>query len=203
MIMFNHRVLIFGDGYRGTYMAELWVDEGLAHIAEDLNNHDESNIRRADLYLDDPGDVTLIHGGDDLDERGASFLFFRYLGDRFGVGVYRDIVQTKKTGTANIEEVTGCSFKELFSDWAATMYFESQGVSPADPKYSYTSIDLAADFGSLRIRNANICGSPYMGEVKSYGPDFLIMEFTDSDTYDVNISSALFGSMNATLIRIQ
>ena len=46
MIMFNYRVLIFGNGYSGTYMAELWVEEGMAHIAEDLNNHDDSNIDR-------------------------------------------------------------------------------------------------------------------------------------------------------------
>jgi hypothetical protein len=203
MIMFNYRVLIFGDGYRGTYMAELWVDEGLAHIAEDLNNHDQSNIRRADLFLDDPGDVTLIYGGDDLEERGASFLFFRYLGDRFGESIYADIVQTKKTGTANIEAVTGLDFKEIFTDWAATMYFESRGVTPSDPKYAYTSLDLPADFAPLRIKPGNICGSPATGDVKSYGPEFILMEFTGAALYDINISSATFGSMNAALIRIQ
>ncbi len=203
IIMFNYRVLIFGNGYSGAYMAELWVDEGLAHIAEDLNNHDESNIRRANMFFNDPGNVTLIHGGDDLEERGASFLFFRYLGDRFGDGIFRDIVQTKKTGTDNIEHVTGCGFKELFADWAATMYFENRGVTPVDPKYAYTSLDLAADFDPLRVRPGNICGSPLTGEVKSYGPDFILMEFTGVDVYDLNISSALFGSMNAILIRIQ
>jgi len=203
MIMFNYRVLKFGNGYDDTYMAELWVDEGLAHIAEDLNGHDESNIRRANLFLNIPGDVTLIHGGDELEERGASFLFFRYLGDRFGEGIYRDIVQTKKTGTDNIEYVTGLDFKELFSDWAATMYFEDRGVTPVDPKYTYTSIDLAADFDPLKVRTGNICGSPLMGDVKSYGPEFILMEFTGVDVYDLNITSSLFGSMNATLIRIQ
>ena len=203
MIMFNYRVLKFGNGYDGTYMAELWVDEGLAHIAEDLNGHDESNIGRANLFLNDPSDVTLIQGGDVLAERGASFLFFRYLGDRFGDGIYRDIVQTKKTGTDNIEYVTGLDFKELFSDWAATMYFEDREVTPVDPKYTYTSIDLVADFGPLRVRAGNICGSPLMGDVKSYGSEFILLEFTGVDVYDLNISSSLFGSMNATLIRIQ
>lgn len=203
MIMFNYRVLIFGSGYSGAYMAELWVDEGLAHIAEDLNDHDQSNINRANLFLNDPGNVTLIQGGDALTERGASFLFFRYLGDRFGVGVYWDIVQTRKTGIANIEEVTGYSFKELFTDWAATMYFESMEVTPVDPKYSYSSFDMAAVFEPLRVRQTNICGSPYNGDVKSYGPDFLRLEFSGSDVYDINISSALFGSMNAALIRTQ
>ncbi len=203
MIMFNYRVLIFGNGYSGTYMEELWIEEGMAHIAEDVNNHDESNRRRANLFLNDPGDVTLIHGGDDLEERGASFLFLRYLGDRFGEDIFRDIVQTKKTGTANIEEVTGHSFKEMFSDWAATMYFENRGLTPNDPKYAYTSIDFAADFDPLRIKPSNICSSPATGDVRSYGPEFILMEFTGTNVYDINISSALFGSMNATLIRIQ
>jgi hypothetical protein len=203
MIMFNYRVLKFGNGYSGTYMAELWVDEGLAHIAEDLNGFDESNIRRADLFLGNPGNVTLIHGGDDLEERGASFLFFRYLGDRFGDEIYSSIVQTKKTGTDNLEHVTGLSFKELFADWAATMYFENTGVSPTDPKYSYSSLDLAADFDPLRVRASSICSSPMAGYIKSYGPEFIHMGFSGINEYDLNISSAMFGSMNATLIRIQ
>ena len=126
-----------------------------------------------------------------------------FLGDRFGDGIFRDIVQTKKTGTDNISYVTGVDFKELFADWAATMYFENRGVTPTDPKYAYTSIDLAADFDPLRIRQGDICGSPYTGDVKSYGPEFLLIEFSGIDVYDIHISSALFGSMNATLIRIQ
>ncbi|HSG27890.1 MAG TPA: IPT/TIG domain-containing protein, partial [Candidatus Krumholzibacterium sp.] len=103
MIMFNYRILLPADGLSGAYMPEVWVSEGLAHTAEDLNGHDESNIGRSNLFLADPGAVSLIHGGDALDERGAAFLFFRYLGDRFGEGVFREIVQTRAVGTRNIE----------------------------------------------------------------------------------------------------
>jgi len=203
MIMFNYRVLNYGDGYKLDFMADLWVDEGLAHIAEDVNGFDESNIRRADLFLNNTGDVSLTQGGDELTERGASFLFFRYLGDRFGEQIFSEIVQTKKIGRANIEQATGLTFKEIFTDWAATMYFESEGITPSDPKYSYSSLDLPADFMPLTVRNGNICGSPLMGEIQTYGPEFILMEFTGADVYDLNISSALYGSMNAALIRIQ
>ena len=51
----------------------------LAHVAEDLNGDNSSNVARVNLFLEDPGTVTLIHGGDALDERGAEYLFLRYL----------------------------------------------------------------------------------------------------------------------------
>jgi hypothetical protein len=203
MIMFNYRILKFGNGFSAAYMAELWVDEGLSHIAEDLNGHDSDNIKRSNIFLADPGKTTLIHGGDDLDERGASFLFFRYLGDRFGEDIYRDIVQTKRTGTDNIEYVTGLPFKEVFSEWAATLYFESTGRTPADPKYSYTSIDLSGDFDPLRVVNGELCLAPVMGYVKSMGPEFIHIGFTGIDEGDLTVSSDALGRMNAVLIRIQ
>ncbi|MDD3642470.1 MAG: hypothetical protein PHQ19_03295 [Candidatus Krumholzibacteria bacterium] len=203
MIMFNYRVLIYGSGISAAYMAELWVDEGLAHIAEDLNGFDESNIGRADLFLADPGKATLIHGGDALDERGASFLFFRYIGDRFGEDIYRRIVQSKKTGTANIESATGVGFKELFADWAATLYFESRGVAPADPKYRYTSIDLAGDFAPLRVRSTNLCAGPFMGAVESMGPEFIALGLGGPALFDIDLTCSGYGRMNAVLLRTQ
>lgn len=203
MIMFNYRVLIYGKGISASYMAKLWVDEGLAHIAEDLNGFDESNIGRANLFLEDPGKTTLIHGGDALDERGASFLFFRYLGDRFGEDVYRRIVQSKKTGTSNIECATGVGFKELFADWAATMYFESRGAAPADPKYGYTSIDLAGDFSALRVRSASLCAEAFMSSVKSMGPEFVSLGLGGPALFDIDLTSSGYGRMNAVLLRAQ
>lgn len=203
MIMFHYRVLIYGSGISASFMAKLWVDEGLAHIAEDLNGFDESNINRADLFLDDPGKTTLIHGGDALDERGASFLFFRYIGDRFGEDIYRRIVQSRKTGTSNIENVTGIGFKEIFADWAATLYFESRGVAPADPKYRYTSIDLAGDFQALRVRSANLCAGPFMGAVKSMGPEFVSLGLDGPALFDIDFTCSGYGRMNAVLLRTQ
>ena len=203
MIMFNYRVLIYGGGFSAAYMAKLWVDEGLAHIAEDLNGYDDSNIGRADLFLADPGKTTLIYGGDELDERGASFLFFRYLGDRFGEDIYRRIVQSKKTGTSNIENATGVGFKELFADWAATMYFESRGVSPADSKYQYTSIDLASDFEQLRVRSTNLCSGPFMSSVKAMGPEFIALGLNGPALFDIDLTCSGYGRMNAVLVRTQ
>ncbi len=202
MIMFNYRILIYGQGVQAFYVEDLWIEEGLAHIAEDLNGYKESNIIRADLFLADPGNVTLIHGGDELDERGASFLFMRYLGDRFGNDIYRSIVQTKHVGTSNIENATGLSFYEIFSDWAATCCLEALGLE-YDERFRYTSIDLRADFYPLRIIDGAYCAGVISGDVKSMAPEYITLDFSQDVSIDFTVESDYLGRMNAIIIRLQ
>ncbi len=202
MIMFNYSILIFGDGVNARYMQETWVGEGLAHIAEDLNDHTESNIARAGLFLADPGGTTLIHGGDALDERGAAFLFFRYLGDRFGEGIFREIVRTKAVGVKNIEIVTGMDFHEVFSDWAATLYLDGTGIT-ADDRFSYSSIDIRSDFPPLGVLSAEGCSAFISGSIKSMGPEYILLEFDPGGLGGFSINSGDHSLMNAVIIRLE
>ena len=200
MIMFNYRVLIFGSGRSGAYMEDMWLDEGIAHIAEDLNNYDESNIARANLFLENPGNVTLIHGGDTLEERGASFLFLRYLGDRYGDYIFRVLVQSKAAGTANIENATGERFMELFSEWIAACYFSSYGVA-SDSKYLYTSLDLENDFLPLVHANVNFAISDAIGTVKSMGPEYILTSLPPLGELSLIASGESGGSLHAVIVR--
>jgi hypothetical protein len=205
MILFNYRVLIYGGGVYGDYMEELWINEGLAHIAEDLNGFDASNIGRSNLYLENPGDVTLIYGGDALDERGAEFLFLRYLGDRFGTRVFRDLVQTKKTGVANVEAATGAYFNELFADWGAACYLDHRGIT-SDPRFNYTSFDLqdtAIDphFEQLFTVPGSVSGT-VTRFVKAMAPEYIRYTIPAGVTVDITVAAqASSGRMNAVVIR--
>lgn len=202
MIMFNYRILIYGKGFLPTYIAETWLDEGLAHIAEDLNGHDEDNILRANIFLIDPGDVTLVHGGDDLGERGASFLFFRYLGDRFGESIYADLVQSMTTGVANVEKATGMDFYEIFSDWVAALYLDGLEITD-DPRFEYSAINLRSDFSQLAVKPAGYCFSAVTGDVKSMGPEYIFLTVPPLGSFDFTIDSEASGRMNAVIIRLK
>ena len=202
MILFNYRVLIYGHGYLADYMEQLWLDEGLAHIAEDLNGYKSSNIARANLFLEDPGDVTLIYGGDALEERGASFLFLRLLGDRFGTSVYKRLVQSKHTGVANVEAATGALFNELFADWDAACYLSGRGIT-ADERFNYSSIDLQGDFKPLYTITGNVSGLATEGSVKSMAPEYIMYTVPAGGTVDFTIGSAQSGRLNATVIRVR
>lgn len=201
MIMFNYRVLTYGSGTSAAFLEKLWIEEGLAHIAEDLNGHDESNILRAELFLADPGDVTLIHGGDELDERGASFLFLRYIGDIQGEQVFRDLVQSQVTGIENIERATGNAFFESFADWSATLYLDGRSIT-SDERFAYTSIDLMGNFQPLMINQFDYCThSTHADSVNSMGPEYLYLSVASGSSVDFRLESAGGGRMNAVIIR--
>ena len=202
MILFNYRVLIYGHGYLADYMEKLWLDEGLAHIAEDLNGYKSSNIARANLFLGDPGDVTLIYGGDELEERGASFLFLRLLGDRFGTSVYKRLVQSKHTGVANVEAATGALFNELFADWDAACYLSGRGIT-ADGRFNYSSINLQGDFKPLYTITGNVSGLATGGSIKSMAPEYILYTVPAGGTVDFTIGTETSGRMNAVVVRVR
>jgi len=204
MILFNYRVLIYGKGYLGDYMEELWINEGLAHIAEDLNGFNQSNVKRANLFLQDPGDVTLIYGGDELEERGASYLFLRYLGDRFGNTIFRSLVQTHDVGVENIENRTGESFFDIFTDWAAACYLSGTGISD-DTRFEFTSIDLRNDFDPLYVVDLPSDASSFNSNVRAMAPEFVRLHIDTGFIYTIEVQSSLLsggGRMNFAIIRL-
>ncbi len=163
MIGFNQRVLIRD----ASEVEETWLDEGLAHIAEELagrfvpdaecqplyDNCESqfigSNLSNAYLYLEDPEASFLIQpdtSGGDLSELGANWLFVRWVADHYaatqptGVEVTRGLVQTTLRGSANVEHVTGAPFDDLVARWQLANYVEDlPGLTPDDETLHYTS----------------------------------------------------------------
>ncbi|HVO76410.1 MAG TPA: hypothetical protein VMT60_00360 [Candidatus Bathyarchaeia archaeon] len=202
MILFNYRVLIYGHGYLADYMEKLWLDEGLAHIAEDLNGFKTSNVARANLYLANPGNVTLIYGGDEVEERGAAFLFLRLLGDRFGNGIYKKLVQSRNTGTANVEAASGALFNELFADWSAACYLSGRGIT-SDTRFNYSSIDLQGDFMPLYTIAGDVSGTEIQEFIKAMAPEYITYTVPAAGTVDFTIGSDASGRMNAAVVRLR
>lgn len=202
MILFNYRVLIYGQGLYGDYMEKIWLEEGLAHIAEDLNGNDLSNMRRASLFLADPGNVTLIYGGDALDERGAEFLFLRQLGDRFGDEIFRKLVQSKRAGVSNVEAATRAYFKELFADWSAACYLSGRGIT-SDIRFNYSSINLQSGFTQLSVIPGNISGNQMIGSINAMAPEYVSFAIPSAATVDFTIGSDAAGRLNAVVIRLR
>ncbi|HEY7530247.1 MAG TPA: hypothetical protein VIC56_06185 [Gemmatimonadota bacterium] len=157
MISFNEHVLV-----RGGQSEALWLNEGLSHLAEELNGFDAGNDVRSALYLDDPGSTGLAvsGGGNSLAERGASFLFLRHLGDRLGEEVFGALVQTRFTGQANLEFATGESFSQLFSDFFAALVLD--GHPGADPRFDVPSLTLRETYEAVRTLNPTLALGPYL-----------------------------------------
>ncbi len=128
MISYNQHVLI-----RHGKSEMLWLNEGLSHYAEELGgrtylpgdsttycNYVSGDMQNAYQYLQEPGTYPLVDtaGIGGLANRGAGWLYVRYLVDRFAGdtalasqnGVTRALVQTALRSTNNVSQATGVPF---------------------------------------------------------------------------------------------
>jgi hypothetical protein len=180
MISFNQHVLL----RQGT-SEDTWLNEGLSHFAEELGgenvpdafcpgfNNCESqfngnNIENAFSYLDDPESNFLIEPGSStgtLAERGANWLFVRWLADHFAASpaqpadLTRKLVDTDLVGGANVAAAAGDDFPTLVSQWQMANYLEGlDGFTGVSPRLTYVT-NLRAIF--LLNFNNGVFDKPY------------------------------------------
>ena len=135
-IMFSRRAFPASPDGRLGAEEEGWLDEGLAHLIEDVHGFSRTNIAyRVSAYLSRPEKYRLVvddyyaadlfrsHGN-----RGGTYLFLRWCVDRYGEDVLDHLVRSKRRGTANLEAATGRSFESLFREWTIALYLS--GLEP-------------------------------------------------------------------------
>jgi hypothetical protein len=146
MISFNQHVLVRNGSSEVT-----WLNEGLSHFAEELGGRQvpdvecpnspscftefvlDGDVSNAFEYLASPEDFFLIEPGNStgqLEERGANWLFVRWLADHFasdttlGTDFTRKLLATSQTGSANVEGHTGEDFSKLVGEWQLANYLD-------------------------------------------------------------------------------
>ena len=189
MISFNQHVLA-----RDGFSEDTWLNEGLSHYAEELagrtipnqfcspNNQGTpdcftqftlSNVDNAYEYLSDVESHFLIEPGSSsgtLEERGANWLFVRWLADHFGSltpegtnpTATRALVETNRIGAANVQAVTSGTFPTLVTEWQLANYLDDlAGFTPASPRLSYRSWNFRNTFASLNQQSPSSFPRPY------------------------------------------
>lgn len=132
---------------------EGWLDEALAHLAEDLHGFSRSNIDyRVSAFLSRPESYQLVvedyyaadlfrsHGN-----RGSTYLFLRWCVDQYGPELLPTLIESRLRGVANLEEATGCSFTELYRRWSVALFLSGLDPAAAEPARGvYRSLDMRA-----------------------------------------------------------
>ena len=170
MISFNQHVLI-----RGGDAEETWLNEGLSHFAEELgarklpdapgdpagtrfNQFAIGDVSNAYNYLSDEEDNFFIEPLGSLGrlpERGANWLFVRWMVDHFdtdsaGANITKALLSTSATGSANVEAVTKGDFASLVTQWQMANYLDDlSGFTDASGRLSYSSWRFRTTFSSL------------------------------------------------------
>jgi len=200
MIVFNNRVLKYNVAAGTYYMEDLWLEEGLAHIAESINDYWRGNVTNGNMFLSQPSEVSLIYGNDSIRNRGAAFLFLRYLADLYGEDIFRELVQSRKSGADNISMVSGQNFMELFSDWYSALYLNGKGINE-DLKYQFPTLD---EHGFSEIaRDSLYTLESFYGNVRSYGSRLIRISLPEDSDKKIGIQSSDNGRMNAVIVRLR
>jgi hypothetical protein len=186
---YTHAV-IFSEHVFGSYQPQIpkqdeegWLNEGLAHMVEDLREYSWSNLDyRISAFLTAPERYQLVvpdyfrsglfrsHG-----HRGTAYLFLRWCADQYGEEVLKSLVQSNLSGVANVEAATGQSFADLFRQWTTALALSGTGLEMSD---------------SPAIRRINL-HRPLGGRLLC-GPRFEEVSFHD-DRHDTTLSGTSAG----------
>jgi len=186
MISFNQHVLM-----RGGTGEVLWLNEGLSHYAEELGGRSYTGAPDATVANCAIGQVDCrFYGGDLLDayqymdsiskyfliptagigslpERGAAWMFVRYVVDQYAAGttmadwnaITRSLDATAQTGAQNVAAVTGDPFATVVTRWALALFVTDRAGIP--PELQYTSWDYHAVYSSLHTQAPNVFAAVY------------------------------------------
>jgi len=173
MISFNQHFLV-----RSGFPEDLWLNEGLSHYAEELGGRSFlpadsatycsyvfGDVFNAGQYFGAPQNYFLVDtaGIGGLAERGAYWLFVRYLVDRFSTDtstaaanvVTRSLDQTSRIGADNVSAATATPFDTLLKQWAFANYVSDLSGFAAPPKLRYTKWRFRTAFPVLNARCSN------------------------------------------------
>jgi hypothetical protein len=170
---FTHAI-VFSEHVFGDYLPEVphldeesWLNEGLAHLAEDLHGYGWSNLdHRISAFLSAPGRYPLVVADyyragvwRTPGIRGACYLFLRWCADNADLDFTAGLTRTNLTGIANLETTTGVQFADLFRRWSLGLLLSGSGLAEKDGGSPLRRLDLRQKLGD-RV----LCG-PYFEEL--------------------------------------
>src|SRR6267378_1888574 len=166
MISFNQHFLV-----RSNFPEDLWLNEGLSHYAEENGGrtflpdtatfcrYAFGDLYNASQYFTAPQIYVLVDtaGIGGLANRGAYWLFVRYLVDQIGAtlgskdSVTRRLDRTALIGPANVSNAAGgTAFPTILARWALANYVSDLPGFAAPPELQYTTWKFRTDYQTMR-----------------------------------------------------
>ncbi len=175
---YNQRVLSAG----ADRTEALWLQEAMAQLAEDLvadalDAAGETeraalfragNLDRAQRFLAMASDVSLTatSGVGTLAERGAGWLFARYLYAHLGGdALVARITRSTRLGSETVVSATGEPWPRTYSDWSASLYLDDL-VPDLPLRFGYPALDLRAALNGVN--------DGYLLQPETVGPETFV-----------------------------
>ena len=172
-----------------------WVNEGLSELAVELNGLDTGGFsylfaRNPDIQLNFwPGNEQ----GDSTPHYGASFLFMKYLFERFGEKFISDLIAHPENGMRGLDAILASTFEndqvspvtseQIFQDWASANILQTNLVGNGIYQYGNNEVPSFSPIKSITCDSETEIYS-----VNQYGTDYY--EILCDDDYGISISWA-------------
>ena len=185
LIHFNH------DRYE-----HYWVDEGLAELAVDLVGYNSVDLLSLDLYLSHSDNSLFLwdfnnEANQNLADYSASYLFFRYLADRYGHDFLSILVNNSRLGakgvqsSLNAEGQESVEFFSLFHDWVMSLHLNDKttpySISATNKTIGSQSLSFSSD-GKLEIQGDVVLSGVEAYNVSNFKSDTLLSISNTGDT---------------------
>lgn len=170
-----------------------WINEGLSELAVELNGYDTGGFSYFFAYDPDlqinfwPGNDQ----GDSTPHYGSSYLFMKYLMDRFGIDSIKELVSNQEDGLKSIDSVYSSKYQDesnfltaekIFQDWSIDNFIEGSEYQIIDSGYKEFP-----DFPSFFPTETLVCDSVwYERTVKQFGTDYIYVDCPGD--YEVEIT---------------
>jgi hypothetical protein len=179
---------------RRTDPGQAFPDSSQGFISGDLYNSYHYLLSTASTDTSDIASVSNWGNGDGtLVQRGAAWLFLRWLGDQEDSVVYGRLDQTNLTGIPNVAAATGASFPTLFGEFALALYTDSLPGVPRESipsELRFTSRNLRALYAKQNQRNPTNFGQPFPIEALALSPGSARTESMFPGTMDFFVLTA-------------
>ncbi|MFW6282003.1 MAG: hypothetical protein ACOC1O_04335 [bacterium] len=158
----------------------VWLNEGFSQLAEDLTGYgyQQGVSNNLGSFLNSPSDTSLLLWGNSAADYNISYLFARYIYDRFGANLLTDVHKVSDDYQKALEGATGLSFRQLFEDFALALWLNESGTI-----YGFDSIT----FDKPQTKNINAGESWSNENIVGWGIQYTKIENNSNDLkIDVN-----------------
>lgn len=123
-INYTRRIVI-----TGTAAEQIWLDEALAHLIEEITGNGELNSMWINAFKSNPTSSVVVEGSMTSAQRGAAFLFLKYLYGQVADGetFLHELVNSNLNGVQNVVRAHALAtdgqknFSELMAQWTTSV----------------------------------------------------------------------------------
>jgi len=169
---FQHMIHQHHDSNEAT-----WVDEGLSEYAKEVAGFGTSDS--VGDFLNQPDTPLTAWEEGTRNHYGASYLFMKYLQQRFGPALLSTLVAQPANGVAGLQQAFAQQgilqeFDALFADWVVANYANQPKALGQEGLYGYPAFQFGKP--STTHLNAQYPVTSYQATVNNYATDYIRLQ---------------------------